>query len=178
MVDFKLKDTFPRIYAVARNKERVKKAYEAVGGGWAWNVLIKRNLQDWELEEYVNLLLCLSSFKLVEHKDKRVWKIDKKRGFSVKSFYDFLTMRENNDSVTAPLQQIWKSKALPRIVFFAWEAAKEHILTIDKLRRKGNVLINRCYFCKSDEETCFHLLLGCPVTYGIWSSVLRLMGVD
>lgn len=40
------------------------------------------------------------------------------------------------------------------------------------------MLMNRCYFCKADEEICYHLLLGCPVTCSIWSSVLRLMGVD
>lgn len=70
------------------------------------------------MEEYVELLLCSSNIKLSENNDKRIWKLEKKRSFSVKSYYEFITMRENNKNQTAPFKQIWKSKAPPKIDFF------------------------------------------------------------
>jgi hypothetical protein len=77
--------------------------------------------------------------------DKRLWKLDEKKGFSVKSLYSFLTKNDNSRSKSVPYKQIWKSKTPPRIAFFAWEATNECILTLDMLKRKGNVLVNRSY---------------------------------
>lgn len=85
-------------------------------------------------------------------------------------------MREGEQS--APYKQIWQSKAPPQISFFAWEAARECILTIDMLKRKGITLTKRCYLCKAAEEFCNHILLTCPAVYNIWSTVYGLMGLN
>lgn len=69
-------------------------------------------------------------------------------------------------------------KALPRIVFFAWEAARECILTIDKLMRMGHTMDNGCYLCKEVVESCNHLLLRWPVKYSIWHMVYRLLDIN
>ncbi|RVX10825.1 hypothetical protein CK203_018356 [Vitis vinifera] len=37
--------------------------------------------------------------------------------------------------------------------FFGWEAAWSRLLTIDRLRRSGWSIPNRCYLCKNEEET-------------------------
>lgn len=111
-------------------------------------------------------------------KIKGCGKLDVKRGFLVKSFYNFIHKRESRNSMTASFKQIWKTKVPLRMTFFAWEAAKECILTLDILKRKGNTVVNRCYLCKANEESCNHLLLGCPMTYSIWSTVFGLMGLN
>lgn len=39
-------------------------------------------------------------------------------------------------------------------------------------------MVNRCYLCKSDEKTSNHLLLLCPKTHSLWTSVLGLLGLN
>lgn len=74
--------------------------------------------------------------------------------------------------------QIWKVNTPPRKTFFAWEAVRECILTIDKLMRMGHIMLNGCYLCKDAVESYNHLLLWCPVTYSIWYMVYGLLGID
>lgn len=71
-----------------------------------WSVRVNRNLQDWEVDDYNNLLLCFTNIKLAEYKVKRVWKLDEKRGFLVKSFYNYLSERDGRDGMTTPFKQI------------------------------------------------------------------------
>lgn len=73
---------------------------------------------------------------------------------------------------------IWKTHAPPRISFFAWEATKEHILTLDNLMKRGFHLVNRCSLCKASPETCRCSLLWCPITYGLWNDIFSLMGIQ
>lgn len=46
------------------------------------------------------------------------------------------------NAVRIPYRQIWKVKVPPQVSFFAWEASGECILTTDKLRMRGKVLVN------------------------------------
>lgn len=147
--------------------------------GWIWNVKIIRNLQDWEIDEFCNLLQCLDSRKLNDTRDMRVWKPDEKKGFLVRFMYTILCKRDNcRFSNGAPFKQIWKSRALPRVAFLTWKAVKETILTINMLKRRWITMVNKCYLCKSDEKTSNHLLLRCPKTHSLWTSVLGLLGLN
>lgn len=77
-----------------------------------------------------------------------------------------------------PYKLIWKVKVLPRVSFFAWEASRECILTIDKLGRRGLILVNACYLCKQAEENCRHLLLQCLVVYQLGCMVYSWLGIS
>jgi hypothetical protein len=74
----------------------------------------------------------------------------------VKSFYFIL-----NSSISFPFpwKSIWRTKAPPRVAFFVWSAALGRILTLDNLKRRNIVLVNRCGMCKKEEESIDHLLL-------------------
>lgn len=48
---------------------------------------------------------------------------------------------------------------------------------IDKLRR-GICLVNACYMCKQDEESCNHLLLWCLVVHKLWTMVYNFLGIN
>jgi hypothetical protein len=76
----------------------------------------------------------------------------------VRSFYNILI---SNVSIHFPWKSIWHTKALPRVAFFVWLAALGKILTLNNLKKKNMVLINRCGMCKKDEESIDHLLLHC-----------------
>lgn len=50
----------------------VGEAYSVRGEVWDWTVRVSRNLNDWEVIEYQEMLLLLSQIKLGNHNDKRV----------------------------------------------------------------------------------------------------------
>ena len=57
---------------------------------------------------------------------------------------------------------------LSKIGFFPWEASWGKVITLDKLKRRGRALANRCCLCKEDEETIDHLLIHCKITKMFW----------
>ena len=82
---------------------------------------------------------CLYSSKLREDgKDKWWWVPSRKGDFEVKSFYRALSAQ---GPISFPWKSIWRSKAPPRVAFFAWTAAQGKILTLDNIRRRGMVVV-------------------------------------
>jgi hypothetical protein len=63
------------------------------------------------------------------------------------------------------------------VAFFVWLAALGKILTLDNLRKKNIVLINRCGMCKRDEETIDHLLLHCECAEVLWNAFFSRFGL-
>lgn len=141
-----MKSKYPRIFAIAQTKNLfVQDAYRINNGCVDWWINVSRNLQDWEVKKYENLLQLLASPGCLEP--------GKSGKFSVKSYYSQLTRTDLVQLQNFPMRQIWKTKAPPRIAFFAWEACRECILTTDKLKATGMFIPNRCYLCKKAEES-------------------------
>ena len=70
-----------------------------------------------------------------------------------------------------------RTKSPPRAVFFVWSAALEKILTLDNLRKKQVVVINRCCMCKKDGELVDHLVLHCEVAHALWCNIFSRLGL-
>lgn len=70
------------------------------------------------------------------------------------------------------------AKATLRVPLFLWEAARECTLTLDKLVRRGNVLVNRYYSCKRDAESCNHIFLWYPFLFQLWNLAYGLLGLN
>lgn len=75
----------------------------------AWNVMITRNLKDWEVEEYVNLLHTLTDIQLCTNDDRLCWNLKKNGEFSVKSYYQFLEGYRTVNQHDFSSKIIWKS---------------------------------------------------------------------
>jgi hypothetical protein len=100
---------------------------------------------------------CLYSHKLRGVGEDKLWWIPSSKGvFEVSSFYRVLS---SHGSLPFPWKGIWRTKAPPRVAFFSWTAVRSKIPTIDNLHRRGMIVVNRCWLCKSDEESVDHLLL-------------------
>lgn len=93
--------------------------------------------------------------------------------FSIKSFYNHIVGQNSRIKQVFPTKMIWKASAPPRISFFAWEASKNRILTIDNLMKRGITLKNRRYLCKSNSKSCNICCFGVLslLHYGSWSTV-------
>jgi hypothetical protein len=78
--------------------------------------------------------------------------------------------------VHLPWKGIWRTKALPRVAFFAWTAARSKIPTIDNLRWRGMTVVNKCWLCESDGESVDHLLLHCGVANALWNFIFSQFG--
>ena len=57
--------------------------------------------------------------------------------------------------------KLWKIKAPPKAILFAWLAIKGAVPTWDKLKRKRQQKPNSCALCEQREESIFHLLVHC-----------------
>jgi hypothetical protein len=63
------------------------------------------------------------------------------------------------------------------VAFFVWLAALGKILTLDNLRKRNMVLINRCGTCKKDDGSIDHLLLHCECTQFLWNAFFLRFGL-
>jgi hypothetical protein len=166
-----LREVFPGLYSLASNKEAtIAGNHDSLSGSHQWNVSFLRSLNDWEVEDLASFYGLLYSYTLDGGNDKIWWVPSKKGKFEVRSFYNTLI---SNDSLPFPWKSIWCSKAPLRVAFFVWLVALGKILTLDNLRKKNMILVNRCGMCKKNDEFIYHLLLHCECAQFLWSAFTR-----
>jgi hypothetical protein len=66
---------------------------------------------------------------------------------------------------------------VPR-AFFTWTAVLGKILTLDNLRKKNIIVINRCCLCKADGDTIDHLLLNYEIARSLWYAIFNRFGLS
>ncbi|KAJ4819339.1 RNA-directed DNA polymerase (reverse transcriptase)-related family protein [Rhynchospora pubera] len=109
------------------------------------------------------ILACLQNTNLpsLPTLDNAIWKLNSSQSFSTKSYYLFIkTLPKHNSN----LKTIWKLKIPPRMKIFLWRLLQNGIATIDNLRKRGWVIPNFCYLCKSHGESVQHLFNDCSFT--------------
>lgn len=134
-----------------------------------WDVRFIRAAHDWEVDDLATFFALLYSVRIErDAEDKLWWSPSRKEKFDVSSFYKTLVYKE---SVCFPWKSIWRTKAPSKVAFFAWTAALGKILTLDNLRKRQIIVINRCCMCKKNEESVDHLLFHCEVAGELWNAV-------
>ena len=117
----------------------------------------------------------LRDFRLSSEEDSVLWKGGGHGKFGVKDAYNVLVVP---NACAFPTKCIWVDKVPTKAAFFAWEAAWRKILTLDRLKKRGWQLLNRCFLCGCEEENVNHILLHCIVVRTLWEIVLALVGVQ
>jgi hypothetical protein len=105
----------------------------------------------------------------------RLWWVSSKRGlFKVKSFSS-LAFSEGS---CFPWQSVWQTQAPLRAAVFEWSAALCKILTVDNVRKRHVIIVDRCYLCKRNGELMDHILLHCDVAFAMWNSLFTQFGLS
>jgi diadenosine tetraphosphatase ApaH/serine/threonine PP2A family protein phosphatase len=126
------KDSFPGLFSIASLKEasiadNVERSNDVV----QWNTVFARLIHDWEVEVLASFCSRLYSFKFRGHLEDKLWWIPSSEGsFEVSTFYRVLSLP---GSISFPWKGIWRTKAPPRVAFFAWTAARSKILIINNI---------------------------------------------
>jgi hypothetical protein len=170
-----LREVFLGLYSLASNKEAsIADNHELMIGSHQWNVSFLHSLNDWEVEDLASFYSLLYSYMLGGKADKIWWVPSRKKKFEVRSFYNIFI---SNVRLPFPWNSIWRTKALPGVAFFVWSIALGKILTLDSLRKKNMVFVNRCGMCKKDEESIDHLFLHCACAQFLWNAFFNRFGL-
>lgn len=81
---------FHLIHDISQDKKMLVKDATEPNLPGHWNIMVTRNLHDWEIEEYERLLQTLNSIHLTEQEDTLWWNSSKIGKFTIRSFYNFL----------------------------------------------------------------------------------------
>ena len=160
-----LKSQFPDLFRLARFKDAT--VYQMLswnGEQIHWNLSLVRSPNDWEEESVCNLLANLASVEIrSQESDELVWPHDPKGSFSIRSFCNALHNWPSSSDF--PVLAIWRSKAPPKVFFFAWAAINDKIPTEDFFKRR-NFMGLVGVFCvvrrKSRSITSWFIAVGCP----------------
>jgi len=71
------------------------------------------------------------------------------------------------------LSSIWRTKIPSKVAFFAWSAALGKILTMDNIKKRHIIVVDRCCLCKQNGESMDHFfsIVRFHVPYGMLSSI-------
>jgi hypothetical protein len=117
------------------------------------------------LDEYVLLLLMISSVSLTNEKDAIRWRWTSSGKFTVASAYKCQFM---GSVVHFPDKEIWAAKAEPKCNFFAWLILHNKALTADNMVKKSWPCNTTCPLCFCLLETAGHLLTQRNFSEALW----------
>ncbi|KAM6559851.1 hypothetical protein CsatA_029090 [Cannabis sativa] len=120
--------------------------------------------RDVELIKQVPLSVSLRS-------DSWYWNKDLASFFTVKSSYNHLQTVNGswNSSMEDDVwKMLWKIKAPPKVLHFAWKALSGRLPTRTQLYSKHVPVALHCVLCNYGEESIFHVLVQCSFAHSCW----------
>ncbi|KAE8698885.1 Phospholipid-transporting ATPase 3 [Hibiscus syriacus] len=168
-----LKILFPRIFALSTNKwGKVVDFGSFELNGWQWNIITRRNLSDWELEQWLDLMMKLKEIKLIDSvEDFFSWSASGDGLFSVKSCRKALGKEVGGFDLWS--KGVWLGLSPPRVEAFLWQLAHQKVAVKMELVKRGMSLEEDilCPFCKEHEESVQHLFISCFVVWELWNKL-------
>ncbi|KAK1318965.1 hypothetical protein QJS10_CPB04g01543 [Acorus calamus] len=149
---------------------KYERFWRARGETGYWEVLVRRNLNDNEVEEYLKLLEELQCKKVVDSKsDEIIWSPKPGDGFSVKGGYSWVRRgRPGSPTLARMYKEVRECKIPLKVKAFLWNLFQERILTKSRLARWDPMMDVRCVLCGETEETATHLFILCPLVKQVW----------
>lgn len=126
-----LKDRFASMFSLVEDKwGSVFSCFDFESNVWCPKM--RRNLYNWEIGEFGNLLSHLERYRpVLNRNDSMVWKPSKNGNFSSKSCYKVFS----NWAMISPFpsRRIWNTGIPSKVSFFMWNAYLDKILTLNHL---------------------------------------------
>ena len=145
-------------------------------GSLQWNVSRIWLVHNWEREVLASFYTLWHSHRMRRDGEDKIWWVPSSEGkFDVRSFYNILAIKEAS---SFPWKIIWHAKSPSRVNFFIWRTVFGKIITIDNLRKRNFIVINRYYLCKFDGESIDHLLLHCEIVCSLWHAIFSWFGLS
>jgi hypothetical protein len=165
-----LKEVFPGLYDIACDKNSSVAAHLILESrSFQWDVRFIRAAHDWEVDVLTSFFTLLYSISLDrDGEDKLWWSPSRKVKFDVIFFYKSLAFKETS---YFPWKSIWHTKVPLKVAFQAWAAALGKILTVDNLRKRRVIVIDRCCMCKKSGESVDHLFFHCDAACVLWNAI-------
>ncbi|XP_059295547.1 uncharacterized protein LOC132048880 [Lycium ferocissimum] len=166
-------EVYPSMFQIARDKNSTIAQNRC---GNSWSVVLRRNVQDWEMGSLLELLANVEKYKTNDTcADTLLW--GRNNSFTVKDCYHHICC-QNQIIELWPWKLIWKTKMPTKIICFCWIAAHEACLTIDNLNKKGLELEDKCCMCQNSPETINHPLLHCAVAKDLRNMFCCIFGLE
>jgi len=161
---------FPTLYSLSSQQNvLISNMGWFEGTIWKWTLVWAKELSQEESLQLNELLSLLSQHYPQQNQDDTLlWKDDTK--FTVKDLQQSITMDVAIDNLVCT---VWMNLAPPKVEFFMWLALLGKLNTKQRLNGRGILKDNQnaCTFCAMEPETLDHLLLTCPKSMSIWTSV-------
>ncbi|KAL4312348.1 hypothetical protein GQ457_01G050470 [Hibiscus cannabinus] len=177
-----LRIKFPRIFVVCQNKSSVVADFGyKVNGVWSWNIPLRRQLFDWELEIWDSLLALLQGGRFSNFNcDWLSWTGSGSGKFSVKSVIH--NLHSKLPSCKEWNMLVWRGVAPPKVEIFSWLVIRQRIPVRVNLAARGLILSPisdvSCPLCGQAPESVAHLLFSCTVTWNVWMRCAAYWGLS
>jgi len=149
------------------------------GSIWRWTLAWSRELNLDDQRQLVKLQDLLQlHYPSRQHADKIQW--CQRSKFSTTELVSKASQLTHDPAAVDNLAStVWKNIAPPKVEFMVWLALLGKLNTREMLVKK-NVIppeANQCSFCLNHPETIDHVLLSCPFSWGVWSSIAEDLGL-
>ncbi|KAL8099026.1 hypothetical protein AgCh_031650 [Apium graveolens] len=131
----------------------------------------------WDMEVVIDIcnhqdvaLIKSIPLSVMDKGDSWFWKFDESGEFTVKTCYRWL-QGENDISQRGFWNKLWSLQIPSKIKNFLWRVSRWCLPTNYALAGKGIIIITRCPWCHSEEETDEHVLFSCEFAKIVWNTV-------
>ncbi|KAF5184955.1 hypothetical protein FRX31_025458 [Thalictrum thalictroides] len=141
------------------------------GEGGNWQLNFRRNLREWEMTMFEDLISKIEVSTLVEEDDTWIWRWSKKARFTVKSMFKHLVnekLERLGNRVVFPSSLVWDTALPMNIKLFFWTIFLGRTLTRQTLVHRGLAISTAYPLCNLLPETVNHLFLHCPLVLELW----------
>jgi hypothetical protein len=139
-----------------------------------WFVDFKRCLSSQDYDRWLGLLHMLNDCSLTDNKaDSVQWALEKKKMFTTKSLYRFLTDRGVSCRVAGI---IWKCRVPLKIKFFLWQISNNKLqvaVNLAKKKWKGSIL---CFLC-CGSQNIDHVFFKCHLAKFVWEVICEVFNL-
>ncbi|WVZ53275.1 LOW QUALITY PROTEIN: hypothetical protein U9M48_004243 [Paspalum notatum var. saurae] len=138
----------------------------------SWINDIKPPLSVDAVAEYVDIWERVQNYALSNQPDKFLWRFTTDHHYSSASTYRACFF----GSTSFPGARIlWKTRAPPKVKYFAWLAIQDRCWTAERYRRHGLQDTDACALCDQDIESMDDLLVGCCFTREVWFRIFAVL---